>query len=340
MKRVRYLIPVLAVCLIIFLLFMLVKQPADDGIEILGQRYSPTLRALYERVCALHQKPIKVIEIKGVVDDSIETMHDKEIVLRLHKGSSEDNIAHELMHAIMHAEGYPDFFCISTPLSINILKFCRGDLDHIIINDRLLELGYDARQGFLKEANGYDSVLRLHFDENPNNQAVLYFGMLHELIKFHFYIGIPSAQTDILERFPEVAKYWQKLSSSIDSLPTKPDPQDMWNIGVKYITLGDAICADLGASIRISDLIGLEPVPLRRDQLNKPSKSMFTQSIEDAETVPASQGWILVRTFLIDTRIMVSAALTLADSARVKEVDQLNVKELLRERNIRYILVD
>ena len=306
----------------------------------MDHRYSPTLRALYERVCALNQKPIKVIEIKGDVDDSIEPLHDKEIVLKLHKGCSEDIIAHELMHAVMHAEGYPDFFSITSPLSMKIRAICAGDLDHIIINDRLLELGYDARKGFLKKADGYNNFLLMHSSENADKQAILQFGTLHQLIKYHYYIRDSSAQTDILERFPEVVKYWQKLSSSIDSLPTKPQPQDMWNIGVEYITLGDTICADLGASIRISDLIGLEPVPLRRDQLNKPAKSMFIQSIEDAETVPATQGWILVRTFLIDTRIMVSAALTLADSAVVKEIDQLNIKELLRERNIRYILVD
>jgi hypothetical protein len=65
MQKIRYLIPALITCLVIWLLFMLMKQPQSDGIEILEHEYSPRLRALYKKVCTLHKKPIRVIEIKG-----------------------------------------------------------------------------------------------------------------------------------------------------------------------------------------------------------------------------------------------------------------------------------
>ena len=114
----------------------------------------------------------------------------------------------------------------------------------------------------------------------------------------------------------------------------------MWYIGTEYITLGDAISADLGASIRISDLTCLEPLPLHRHQLPKAAKSMFTQSSQDVETKQDNHDWVLLRTFLINPKIMVSAALTWANSAREEEMNRLNIKEFLQESNIQYILVD
>lgn len=108
----------------------------------------------------------------------------------------------------------------------------------------------------------------------------------------------------------------------------------------EYITLGDTICAGLGASIRISDLIGLEPLPLHRGQLNRPAKSIFAQKIEDVETVPTTQGWVLLRTFLVKPKIMVSAVLVLKDSTGVEELDRLIVEQFLQQRNIHYVLVD
>lgn len=233
-RRFRLLIVVLAVCLFIFVLTCIINYMQNDEIEILGQHYSPTLRTLHNKVTELYQKSIKIIEITGHVDNSIEVL-DNEIVLRLHKNSTEDDIAHELMHAVLQVENYPIFFSIANPLSRNMCKICRVDLDHIVINDRLLEIGYDARQGFLRKAEGYNNVLQWNSSNDPNNQVVLQFSVLHELLKFHYYIGRPRAQTDILERFPQVAKYWQKLSSSIDRLPPKPKPQDMWNIGVSIL---------------------------------------------------------------------------------------------------------
>jgi hypothetical protein len=311
----------------------------NDEIEILGQHYSPTLRTLHKKVTKLYQKPIKIIEITGHVDDSIEVL-DSEIVLRLHKNSTEDNVAHELMHAVLQAEGYPTIFHLEISPMSKTLAFCKADLDHIIINDRLADLGYQAHEGFLKRANDYDNVLTMRAYEDPNKQALFLFCILHQLIKFHYYIEAASAQTHILERFPDVAKHWQNLSASIDNLPPQPKPQDMWNIGTKYITLGDAICVDLGASIRISDLIGLEPLPLRKDQLNKAAKFLFTQSWEDVETPQEDHDWILLRTFLTEPEIMVGAALTWADSIRLEEINRLNVKVFLREGNIRYILLN
>lgn len=339
-RRLWYLIPILVICLVAWFLLMVIKQPTTKEIEILGHEYSPKLQTLYEKVCVLYKKPITVIEIEGHVDDSIEPLHEKEILLKLHRGCSEDIIAHELMHAVMHIEGYPVFFSITSPSSTKIYAICAGDLDHIIINDRLLELGYDARQGFLKQADGYNNFLLMRGSENPDEQAILEFGTLHQLIKYHYYIRNSSAQADILERFPQVAKYWQKLSSSIERLPPKPKPQDVWKVAAEYITLSDAICVDLGASIRVSDLIGLEPLPLHKGQLSKTAKSIFVQKIEDVKTVPTTQGLILLRTFLAEPKIMLSAVLVPRDSARVEEIDRLTVGDLLQQRNIRYILVD
>lgn len=93
-------------------------------------------------------------------------------------------------------------------------------------------MGYDARRGFLTTVDSYDNVLKLTADKVPDKQAVLLFGLLHELIKWNYYIGNREAQIHILKQFLQVRTYWEELSAAIDSLAERPKPEDMWRIAV------------------------------------------------------------------------------------------------------------
>lgn len=112
------------------------------------------------------------------------------------------------MHALLQADGYPQVFAVGTSqLAKQLHAFIASDFDHLIINDRLLHLGYDARRGFLSKADSFDGVLKLSIPNTPDAQTVLIIGVLHELIKFHYYIGSPGAKEAILAKFPQARAY-------------------------------------------------------------------------------------------------------------------------------------
>lgn len=301
---------------------------------ILEHSYSSMLRSLYNRASAVHGKPIHIVEIRGQVDNSTIIL-PKTIELRLKKGSSEDNIAHELMHAILHAEGFPTMFAVGVlPLANKLRDIASADIDHIIINDRLLELGYDARRGFLSTVEDYGNVLKLRVSGNANQQAILIFGMLHELIKWHYYIGNSEAETDILAQFPQVANYWQELSSAINDLSKRPAPEEMWIVATKYVSLGDTICEDLDASIRISDLIGFKPVPFFRKRLAESARSVFRETAQKL-----NEQSVLVRTFLIEPKVLLAAHVVPVKTDYSRDIREASVAKFAEKRNIKYLLI-
>lgn len=93
--------------------------PVASGIAILGTRYSERLKALYDRVAAAYAgKPIRFVAKYDLGDNTI-MVTTSEIVLTLRPGSTEDNVAHELMHGVLHSEGYPQMFSINAlPVSV------------------------------------------------------------------------------------------------------------------------------------------------------------------------------------------------------------------------------
>ncbi|MCJ7777260.1 MAG: hypothetical protein MUP16_02960 [Sedimentisphaerales bacterium] len=305
------------------------------GMKILGHRYSDNLKDLYEKVIELHNKPIKIVERTEKGNNTIDTS-GSEIILTLGRGCSEDNIAHELMHAILQAEHYPGIFGVNVfPLSHKLRALCCGDLDHLVINDRLLDLGYDPHAGFLSHAEGYENVLRLNPTQVPGAQAVHRFGLLHELIKFHYYIEDPNAERDILAKFPGVERYWRLLSRKIDSLPSDPKPRDLWDVGARYLGLGDEIAKDVNAPFLISDLLGMGPLLLHPSDLAKSAQSMFeltTQTLSDQH--------VLVHIFTVSPRVMVHCFAVPPEHLPPKSIGRLSVRDYLQGLGIEFDVLE
>jgi len=116
------------------------KLGHSERITILGTAYSPRLGRLCEKVSRQYQKPVTFEPIEGHKDNST-LVRDKDILVSLRPGSSEDDVAHELMHSVLQFEGYPRIFGISAgntaQLSRSIRDILVSDLDHLLINQRL-----------------------------------------------------------------------------------------------------------------------------------------------------------------------------------------------------------
>ena len=278
-----------------------------DGITILGTTYSHRLKALYRRVSSAYQKPITVEPISGHIDDSIDTHRDDAIVIRLHPGAREDVLAHELMHAVLRNEGYPRIFAInSNPLSISLRNLLDAFLDHLIINSRLLQIGYDARKGFLAQADPYDrpngivaKTMEQYPFARPNEKAVTLIAALSELMKFKHYIGATGAEEYFVRKLPAAEPYWRRIDRTIISNLHHSTPQDMWKVGAEFFATADAICHDTGASYQASDLLGMSPVSLTESEMNNPASQLFS------ETQTQEQQGLLLRTFLKRGHVLV-----------------------------------
>jgi hypothetical protein len=109
----------------------------------------------------------------------------------------------------------------------------------------------------------------------------------------------------------------------------------MWYVATKYIALGDMVCVDLNASIRISTLVGFNPIAVRRSELIKPADSVLIETVEEL-----GNNFILLRTFSIRDRIMVGLVLVPAGSAYVKSIKNLNTKQFLNMRSIPYTAIN
>jgi hypothetical protein len=275
------------------------NRPPSSGIELLGTRYSERLRLLYEKVAATYGRPIKVESTVGHVDNTAEILPSN-ILLRLRPGSSEDNVAHELVHPLLAHEGFPQVFSISIlPLSEALGNIIRADLDHLVINQRLRELGYDPQAGFLRTADSYLGVVKIKVPSDQNGVAVYQISMLHELLKYCYYIGDNTAEKAILQKCPQVSGYWNELKGVIGGLPSQPMPKDIWRVAEAMNTVFDRICASNQASFRFSDLVGYDPVPLSQGELQLPASQIFE---ETRESLPKTG--LLLRTFLRRGRML------------------------------------
>ncbi len=302
----------------------------NGGIEIFGTKYSARLRALYDRVALAYGRPIKIVEVSGHTDNAIE-VRPNEIILHLKPGSAEDNVAHEFMHAVLESEGYPRVFSVGiVPLANSLRPLVVSDFDHLIINGRLLALGYDARRGFLSNAESYSNVLRLPAPADANSETTLIVGLLHELMKFHYYIGAAGAQEAILAKFSQVRPYWRHLSEAIHRLPTNPGAQDMWGLIRAYVRITDQVSLDLRASFKLSELIGFEPVLLARSEIAKPAEQLFNEKSEHLD-----RERVLLRTFLTNGGVLVSAGVVPAREALSLQKDlALPVQDFAGKRHV------
>lgn len=310
------------------------RLDSDSTIEILGTHYSTRLRLIYDQVVKLHGKPVEVVEVSGHVDNSIEVLPER-IILRMHRGASEDNVAHELLHALFRAEGFPEPFAVRTSaLSQRLHALIAADFDHLFINERLLDLGYDARKGFLSQADSFEAVLELSIPRDPSQRALALIGLLHELVKFRYYIGRTEAGPAILAKFPQVKPYWNELSARIQDIPARPSPTDLWRFVERYVEIIDRLANDLGAKFRPSDLIGFEPVFIANDQLGRQAGGLFRDRVD-----PIDADRSLVRTFT-SRNILVWAVVTNNDFLGTLETHfSLPIEQFLEERKIRVRVV-
>src|SRR6202011_1234867 len=117
-------------------------------------------------------------------------------------GSKEDDIAHELMHALMESEGYAKEFMISQiPRSAALHPFIASDFDHIIINQRLHREGYYPERGFMANMKDqYKSwVNRKGAVLSPEQRAIFGVANIHELMKHVIYVESPRAEKELLD---------------------------------------------------------------------------------------------------------------------------------------------
>ena len=67
--------------------------------------YTARLLSLYQQVTNVWHLPVKVLESTN--DGCNIIVLTNEIRMRLKKDASEDTVAHELMHTVLHYEGFP-----------------------------------------------------------------------------------------------------------------------------------------------------------------------------------------------------------------------------------------
>jgi len=114
---------------------------------------------------------------------------------------------------------------------------------------------------------------------------------------------------------PAVRPYWNTLDAAIRALAQQPKPLDVRKVGVILVHESDAICADTGAAFKVSDLIGLNPVPLTPSQAHLKAREIFV------ETTRSDIQGALVRTFLRRGHVLVGAQLVVGNPPYGRERD-------------------
>ncbi|MGI9071303.1 MAG: hypothetical protein ACR2JB_08310 [Bryobacteraceae bacterium] len=252
------------------------KSTGQVGIDISGTHYSPKLRKLIAKTEKLSHKQIIFEPNTSGGDNNNRTLGDQ-ILIAIKAGSSEDDVAHELVHSIMQAEGYPKMFAITViPESETIHSVINSDLDHLVINQIENANGYDALHGFLLPLRQqYQSLLSMRTPGRQGRERMAIYGvlMMHELMKHVYYIKSPDAESRILESHPELKEYWRILKKHIDKYLLNPSPSTAWVFATEYAKLMDRITDDAAAPFTFSEIIGFSPVSC--PALNTPANSIF-----------------------------------------------------------------
>lgn len=275
---------------------------------LLDTAYSAKALNLYQAVTNYFKLPVRVDEVNSG-NDEIE-LTQTNIILRLKRGAGEDVVAHELMHAILKSEGYPDIFCLGeSERARNIHKIIVGFLDHLIINERCESLGYNPRNGFLLTSDSFEYLLSLSNPPDANGRATLNILLLNELIKFTFYNFKVDAEPRLLQKWPILVPYWTGLKGRIESSLKSRTKEDMWNVAAEFNKVADQICKNNNASFRFSDIIGFGPFPLTNEDAIKPANEIFEISLEKQENRQ-----FLIRKFCKRLHTMVDVCLIQLDT--------------------------
>lgn len=255
----------------------------QGGVDILGTHYSERLRLLILRVEKESKTTVHFETKTNSGDDNIRREKDLYSVT-LAPGVSEDDIAHELTHALLESEGYAKVFCLpSIPFSATIYPFLNSDFDHVIINQRLHREGYHPEVGFMANMkNQYKSVLSLSLPTGlPEQRAILGMYIIHSLMKHVYYVEAPEAEGAILAAFPQYRTHWTAIKTAILEFRNNPDPLHEWKLIEMYVKTMDQIFSESGYPTKFSDLIGFSPLLVTRNELRKPASQSISM-VSDA----------------------------------------------------------
>jgi hypothetical protein len=228
------------------------------------------------------RRPIRISELGSHLDNHI-TVSPDQIVIGLKRDTPEAGVAHELLHAILQAEGFPLVFHLEAiETSATVADMMRSDFDHLVINRRMRALGYDS-EAFLADADSHRPILEATLRGLPYPDTVVLWAVLHSIAKYRYYLGRPDAAKEILSGLPTIRPYWERLDSAIMTIPDEAMPRDIWTFIRIYVDVFARIALDLGAPLRLSALIGFVPILLTQADVARRARDLFTQTIERAQ---------------------------------------------------------
>jgi hypothetical protein len=239
---VRRVVLALAMCLSL----ITPSVSAASGVDILGTHYSERLAQLLGRVeKTIGSKVVFVPKPTPDGDNSGEFVNGT-YQITLKRGSSEDDVAHELTHPLLETAGYANAFFIPTnPLSRTIHSFIASDFDHLFINQWLHREGYYPEKGFMLgmkdqyKAFATDSALANTLKQgNSTQRALVGVAVIHQLMKQVYYVRSSQAENAILATYPRYRNHWHMIRQAIDVFLREPTPSHEWYmVGVTAVRL-------------------------------------------------------------------------------------------------------
>jgi hypothetical protein len=258
------------------------QTPPGNGLDILGTHYSNRLALLIRHVESVTKTNVVFVSNDQGGDNSVILVEGKwQISLRPH--SSEDNVAHELTHTLLGAEGYTNVFMIpGYSLSRFIRSAIASDFDHLLINQRLHEEGYYPEKGFMAGMKDqYKSFAATHvIVKTPTQRAMLAVQVIHELMKHVYYVGTQDAENAILTAYPPYKDQWLAIKREIDAFLREPTPLQEWHLVEVYCDTMNKMFSESGLDLVFSDLVGFSPLPVTKGQLNTSASKTLSEKFD------------------------------------------------------------
>jgi hypothetical protein len=171
--------------------------------------------------------------------------------------------------------------------------------DHLIINERVKALGFEPIT--YKTAATFRTLLALQYPEDKQAQAIFNTLMLCQLAKFHYYLGDPTAQNELLTKFPDVAPYWRTWVPYLERAVSEKSQLSIWSAAAAYFQIADRICTDSGLPTRCSEFFFCGPIPLTSAECDRPAVELLELRMEGQD-----DGSVLEKTFFRRDGIMVN----------------------------------
>ena len=263
---------------------------AATGMDILGTHYSQKLAELAARVEKTIGNEVLFVPKLTPGDNSGHFVKGGAYEITLKPGSSEDDVAHELVHPLLSTAGYTMIFFIpGNRFSQTIYPFIASDFDHLFINRWLHEEGYYPEKGFMvgmkdqyKAFAADKGFADIAIHGVPEQRASLGVAVIHQLMKHVYYVGSPQAESAILAAYPMYRNHWFTLKREIDLFLKDPTPTKEWSLVRTYnVVMGD-IFSEAGMAVPFSDLIGFAPLPVASALLDQPASSVLSAETETA----------------------------------------------------------